>query len=154
MLRWTFFLAVTYLTVTRAKNVGDKVTMGKSLNETDSKINYLNLPAYILFAMNKKKYGNWCGEKHGGGPTIDRIDKCCKAHDGCHKGNCYRNPDNCTCNKTFRKCLEQAKKSCKWYHITSYCWNARAIYDYADEEYSGACKGEVSNEYYYYACGS
>ena len=37
MFRWTFFLVVTYLTLTRAKNVGDKVTMGNSLNETDAK---------------------------------------------------------------------------------------------------------------------
>jgi hypothetical protein len=156
MFRWTFFLVVTYLTLTRAKNVGDKVTMGNSLNETDAKFNLANLPSYLLFGMvNKKKYGNWCGENHGSGPTIDRIDQCCKAHDGCHLGNCYQNDDNCTCNKTFRNCLEQAKKSCKWYQrYTSYCTNARAIYDYADEAYDGACKGYVTNAYYWAACDS
>ena len=154
---WAFF--VSFLALTRAKRVDTKnttITYGdeKSLNETSApRINLGNLPDYLAFALNEKKYGNWCGEENGSGPTINDIDKCCKAHDKCHKGNCYKNSANCRCNKTFKSCVGAAKRSCKWWqYFSSYCSNARAIYDYADEARNGACNGEVSNGFYYTAC--
>ena len=143
------------LLCTKAERVVVKARCGNetSINETSARINLANLPDYIAFAKNDKKYGNWCGEENGAGPTINDIDQCCKAHDDCHKGNCYENPENCECNKTFKSCVGRAKSSCRWWqYFSSYCRNARAIYDYADEASSGACYGEVSNGYYMFAC--
>ncbi|WP_260472071.1 DNRLRE domain-containing protein [Bacillus canaveralius] len=49
-----------------------------------------------------KVWGNWCGPKHGGGPTKGKLDECCKAHDRCYGSTGYF---ACSCDNKLEKCI-------------------------------------------------
>ncbi len=155
LFRWAYL--VTLLVSVRCTRLDPVVQYGNdtSLNVTsDSRYNPLNLDDYIRFAINDLRYGNYCGRFKGKGTPINDLDECCEDHDSCHKGNCYENSSNCRCNKKFRSCVGKAKKSCRWWEsLSSYCSNARAIYDYANDARRGACYGRVSYAFFYGACG-
>ena len=74
LFRWAYL--VTLLVSVRCNRLGMIRRNDTSLNVTlDSRFNPLNLPDYILFAINDKRYGNYCGKFDGSGTPINDLDE-------------------------------------------------------------------------------
>lgn len=114
------------------------VSVGDALQLPDER--YLGGIALDEFTKGAKPgYGKYCGKGvTGSGAPVDGLDRCCQAHDKCHKF-CVVSTQNCSCQKQLLSCAYKQKNTCWFFSSSKFCRAARAVYLYAKLARTAGC---------------